>query len=308
MFSNFPKGVNIFFDNSTVAAIVGLLFAGLFAYIISRYSLGFWAWWRRHLTEAQYAWRRQFRRRKPLVVCLDDYVYILEKLRDSIAKRCSRISSQNGNSPEILICVYTRQLPSDWPLWGALLNPNENPQTSLERYIRDFHRFLNEASHRGYSVSVNRVIVIDNGLSKSGIEKCLRICQDRHEPSFKRHWDTYIRYLHNNDLSGASVYWTKRPWPGWISDAVFYGVKEPNKPLRWLWGVTTSYDAGEDLVLLRLHSKLNRELDGRWCNGGLVLPPGVKTLKDLANRARAYPNAVQLVNLPSPWEPWKGVP
>jgi hypothetical protein len=307
MFNSLATSIGDFFNSATVAGIIALLFAGVCAWVWSLYSLGFWAWWRRHLMEAQYACRRRFRRRKPLLVCLDDYVYILEKLRDSIAKRCARISGQDGNRPEILICVYTRQLPSDWPLWGASINPNENSQSALERYVRDFHNFLNEANHRGYSVSVRRVIVIDNGRSERGIEKCQRIGKDRYDQMFGRHWNTYVQYLHNNDLSGAWVYWTERPWPGWTSDAVFYGIREPGKPLRWLWGVTTSYDLGEDLVLLRLHCKLNRELRGRWRDGGLVLPAGVKTLEDLANRAQDYPGAVQLQNLPQPWEPWKGV-
>jgi len=308
MFNSLTTGFWEFFNNSVVVGIIGVVVVGVCTWFWNRNSFGFWAWWRWHLTEAQYAWRRQFRRHRPLVACLDEYVYILEKLRDSIAKRCAHIPAQDGQRPEILIHIYTRQLPSDWPLWGASINPNENPQTALERYVRDFHSFLNQSNNCGYSVSVRRVIVIDNGRSKSSIEKCRRICADRYDPMLRQHWKTYVQYLHNNDLSGALVYWTERPWPGWISDVVFYGIRESGKPLRWLWGVTTSYDAGEDFVLLRLHCKLDRKLDRQWRIGALVLPTGMNTLEDLANRAENYPGAVQLQMLADPWEPWKVVP
>lgn len=291
-------------ENATLAGIISLIAAAVGTLLWNHYSLRFWAWWRWHLTREQYFLRRAFKRNVPFVVCLDEYVYILEKLRNSIAKKCAHVPAQDGKLPEILINVYTKQLPSDWPLWGASIDPNENPQTSLERYVRDFQRFLNQGSDCIYSVKVRRIIVIDNGLTDIAKNKCKRIYADTHDNTFQDHWNTYLRYLHNNDSSGAKVYWTERPWPGWISDAVFYGIREPNKALRWLWGVTTSYQAGEDLILLRLHHKLNRKLDGRWWSGGLTLPTGVITLKQLAERADNYPNAVTLP-MPIPWEPWK---
>ena len=297
------------FSNITNNRIFGgvclALIVAIGAWMVNRYSLGFWQWWRWYLTRIQYVFRRELRRKKPLVVCLDEYVYILEKLRDAIVKKCAHVHHGNGKVPEILIHVFTKQLPSDWPLWGSSINPNDDPQNGLERYIRDFYRFLNQGKDNGYSVSVRRVIIIDNGRSDIGKEKCERICHDTNDATFQEHWKTYLKYLHNEDVSGAQVYWTERPWPGWISDAVFYGIHVPDKPTRWLWGVTTSYDAGEDVVLLRLHNKLNRELDGRWWSGRLVLPNGVMTLEDLAIRAYDYPNSIKLPT-PEPWEPWKG--
>lgn len=292
--------------NPTVAIIAAAAIVCLVAGWWSRHNLGFWRRWQWIYITIKYFCLRRIRRHKPLVVCLDEYVYILEKLRESIVKRCAHIPIQNDTRPEILIYVYTKQLPSDWPLWKASIDENEHPQNALERYIRDFHTFLKQGTRRGYSAKVRRVIVIDNGGSEDSKEKCERIRRDTCDETLKEHWKTYLSYLHNDDVSGATVYWTERPWPGWISDAVFYGIREPGKTLLWLWGITTSYDTGEDLILLRLHRKLNRKLDGGWCSGALVLPTGVKTLEQLANRADDYPGVALPIST-DPWEPWRGV-
>lgn len=293
-------------NNATVAAIIALLVGALGVLLVQWFShrrLTIWACWHWRLARIGYTMRRIFRRHKPLVTCIDEYVYILDSLRNRLVKRCEHIRGKPTDPlPQIIVCVYTRQLPSDWPLWGKSIDVTTSPQTALEEYVRGFHKFLNEANDLRYDVQVNRVIVIDNGRTNRGIEKCKRLIEDCNSGT---PFDTYMKFLHGPKTDSAQVFWTERPWPGWLSDAVIYGIKEPGKTLRWLWGVTTSYDAGEDLILLRLHRTLNRTFDGNFHSGALRLPEGVETLRDLAARAQVHPLAKKLQGLPKTWEPWK---
>lgn len=289
-------------SNQTVSMGLGAL--GLFILQrVGRHFLTIWSWWQWELALTEFAWRHRFRNHKPVVACIDEYVTVLESLRNRLVKRCPRIRrQQDTDKPELFVYVYTRQLPSDWPLWDKSIDQHEPAQTALEQYVRDFKDFLTQANHLGYTVQLRRIIVIDNGKTDKGIERCKQLVRDRLKNA---PFDAYVNFLHGGNVASAKVHWTERPWPGWLSDAVFYGIKEPGQTLRWLWGVTTSYDAGEDLILLRLHGNLKARLDSHYRNGSLRLPDGVTTLHALAMRAEDYPGAIDLEKVDQNWEPWK---
>jgi hypothetical protein len=167
------------------------------------------------------------------------------------------------------------QLPRDWPLWEvdlqtALLHP-----TPLERYFAHFAEFKKDADSQLYSVRLMRVIVIDSEGSPSADSRLKDLADDVNSEYFH----TYIDLLHTSEQD-AYYYVHPRPWPGWLSDSVFYAIRESGTELKWLWGVTTSYNAGEDLIILRLH-RLSRDRKG--LTRALSLPFEMYSLDELAN-------------------------
>lgn len=196
------------------------------------------------------------------VVTLDDYVALLESLRERLVRYCA-----SHEALRIKICVLTMQLPRDWPLWSANATAAQPDKTALEQYFFNFDSFLQKTKKAKRDADVRRVIVIDNKDSPAGQERFKKLCEDVDTPLF----DRYLHMLHIEE-SRACYYLHQRPWPGWLTDAVFYGF-EGERGTHWLWAVTTSYGAGEDLLLLRFHRMRRRLISKRF-----ALPWGTSSL------------------------------
>jgi hypothetical protein len=239
--------------------------------ITSYFSLRFWSWIR---------WKwicHEFRkhRHKPCkarIVTMEDYVFLLERLRSAIIAHYRHKKVK----PKIIVHVFTMQLPSDWPLWDTERKAEDGGMTALENYYFNFHSFLKDGKKDDgrYTVEVKRVIVVDAYSSPKGQRRYKALVRDVNKPYFAK----YIEMLHLADAD-AVFHTTDRPWPGWLADAVFYGVDD-GKTRRWLWAVTTSFNSGEDLILLRHH-----RLCGRDAYEHLPLPAELNTLTQLAEEA-----------------------
>jgi lysine 2,3-aminomutase len=218
---------------------------------------------------------------------LYDYVALLTDFRNKLEEYCDR---NEGTTP--VVFVFTRQLPSDWPLWGNTPSANLVDEMPLEKYARKFQEFL-ERSRLKYGQSqdslggavaeqksgvlIRRVIVLDNVNSPAGRERQAQLVRDAGsgEP-----FDGYVNRLHTskNDIW---VWEYDRPWPGWLTDVAFYGVvKNPNRLPQWFWAVTSSYQVQEDLIVLQLHhSRGIRKCSHEW----QPLPGNCESLNDLAD-------------------------
>jgi branched-chain amino acid transport system substrate-binding protein len=250
--------------------VIGPLFAAGGGVLLYRFR--FWVWVQVSWCRTILAFRLTARHRKRglRIVTIDDYVQLLEAFRQRIAGRCHGAKP----SPTIVIRIFTMQLPRDWPLWN-LTTASTPDLTALERYFFDFSHFLKHAPDGNYKVDLKRVIVIDNKDGPDGKERISKLTEDVNSTQFSE----YLRKLHNSDDEALYLEYA-RPWPGWLSDAVCYGFQEENHALKWLYAVTTSYNAREDLVLLRYHRLARGRLDD-----GLVLPGGRKTLAEFAKWA-----------------------
>lgn len=280
-----PAGQS-WWDN-TAARIVGTLVGSgmvlLLGWFISRLAFRFWfsawQWWR--WQGATFWFRRRMRANKSgrKIVTLKDYVDLLEKLRELIVKRCDNL--QNNEKSEITIYSYTMQLLRDWPMSEVSLEQVQQSPTPLEQYFINFDVFKKGSETQKYDVKLKRVIVIDACEGPNGKAKLAQLIED---VSNNRYYEKYIEILHTGEAD-AYYYEHQRPWPGWLTDSVFYAIKEPGRSRRWLWGVTTSYNVGEDLIILRLHrlGKRKRDLDEN-----LSLPFRVSTLDELAEMADRY--------------------
>lgn len=240
-------------------------------HIAARYHLPFWSWMRWHIT----CWKfQQHRKRnfKPTIVTMADYVFLLEQLRDAII---GHYKHNEKIKPKIIVHVFTMQLPSDWPLWDTARKAEDGGKTPLEDYYFNFHSFVKDGKIGSrYSVDLKRAIVIDSLSSPRGKTRFDQLKKDVNSSYFQN----YIDMLHTSNAD-ARFHTTERPWPGWMTDAVFYGVEVGNVK-EWLWAVTTSFNTGEDLILLRHH-----RLTKSWKHEQLPLPADLKTLIDLAEEA-----------------------
>jgi branched-chain amino acid transport system substrate-binding protein len=264
-------------------AIIGLLLAAFVSsYFLKRSRYGLWKRWHWGQIESFFRGRRR-RANKHFLATLDDYVALLEKQRSILIRYCK---AHPGNpKPVITIYVFTKQLPRDWPLWGSTDLDTQFNVTPLERYYQHFHQFLTESQNQPYSVELKRIIIIDSCESPGGLKRQEDLKEDISQPYFNR----YISMLHH-DISEAFVYRYRRPWPNWLSDAVFYGLNKSDG-LEWLWGLTTSYDAGEDLIILRLHSLFGK-------SPSLRLPfNDVNSLEDLLWKMVREQQLGELINL-----------
>lgn len=225
-------------------------------------------------------WRRTHRRRwrHLRICCLNDYIEMIAILRDEIEERCSCLNSASAAKKATdkfvpVVFVFTRQLPSDWPLWGSEDSPNHKADTPLEIYVRGFFDFVK----RNPRVQLRRVIVIDNAGSPLADRKLKRLQNDIAHKGFRR----YLEKLHKNDESNVWIWRYDRPWPAWLTDTVFLGVLRDGAELHdteWYWAVSSSYDAQEDLIVLQLHAQLKRQLE-QW----RPLPAAKETLSELAS-------------------------
>lgn len=258
-----------------VAMVAGAAIIGLSLWLFNRHWLAFWQQLRWHRA-AMWFWKeRLFNRSGRKIVTLNDYVDILEKLRNGIVKKCNNL--RGDTKPTITIYSYTMQLPSDWPLWHVDLDEVEQSPTPLERYFLSFKKFL-RAVGSNYEVSVKRIIIIDSVKSPMGQARLKALEKDVTSEYFQK----YVELLHTNE-DDAYYHVRQRPWPGWFTDSVFYALTEPGRNhRRWLWGVTTSYNAGEDLIILRLHH-LGKK--GTGVAKYLALPFPVSSMDELAEMA-----------------------
>jgi hypothetical protein len=230
--------------------------------VARRFSLRAW------VTLSTIAERGEFRFRVWLnrfglrVVTLDDYVALLESLRERLESYCAWHEKQH-----VKICVLTMQLPRDWPLWSKNATATSPDKTALEQYFFNFDGFLRKTKAAKRDAEVTRIIIIDNKESPAGQERFRKLREDVGAQLF----DRYLQMLHI-DESRACYYLHDRPWPGWLTDAVFYGF-EGEGGTHWLWAVTTSYNAGEDLLLLRFHRMRRRPISKRF-----ALPWGTTSL------------------------------
>lgn len=245
--------------------------SGIITWFSCRYNLRAWSCVRWNLIDALFKIRCTWKPCRARIVTIGDYVFLLEKLRSAIIEHYEH---NKKTTPKIVIHVFTMQLPGEWPLWDSEIKADDQGKTDLENYYFNFRMFLNAGHHNGYNVEVKRVIVIDSCLSPSGIK---RFEQLKSEVS-SNFFDSYIKTLHNSEAD-AFFYKTKRPWPRWLTDAVFYGIEVDNKR-RWLWAVTTSFNTDEDLILLRHH-----RLTMRGVPKHLPLPSGLNNLSELADKA-----------------------
>jgi|GEM_PF-6250728 len=269
------------------SAIAPLMVAFLLAFLTalaSRLSLGFWARWN-WLTATQ-RWRlgTWWRRRRVLLVCIADQVLILEQLRERIVKRCNDLPNST-----IYIHVWTQQSLSDWPVAVDEKTPMRTP---LEDYAYNFSKFLRQASLNGLAVHISRVIIIPSYKSTRGRGILKQLTKDVNNSEY---YDRYIALLHNSPCDdqeteddgkpvehtqGAFFYTYDRPWPAWLSDVVCYGIRTEDRPVKWLWAVSSSFGGQEDLCLLRLHRRLNKRLART-----MPFPREFESLKELAENA-----------------------
>jgi hypothetical protein len=257
-------------SNPEISLAILAAFAAAASWVGCRYSLRVWscAYWK--VISLRFKSRFWFRRCNAKIVTIDDYVFLLEKLRSAIVKHFK----YKKVSPKIVIHAFTMQLPSDWPLWNSHVVADTVGKIGLEKYYFAFKDFLNAASTNGYSVEVKRVIVIDSYKSPSGEKRLEQLQRDVNLD----YCNKYINTLHNS-AADAFYYLTERPWPRWLTDVVLYGLEIDGKR-RWLWAVTTSFNTGEDLILLRTHRLANRKMPKH-----LPLPAELKTLEQLADKA-----------------------
>lgn len=180
-------------------------------------------------------------RREMLISTLEDYVNVLDQLRNFTVTEHAR----RDPASQIKVHIYTMQLPSEWPLWSIDHDEIEPGRNALEQYSFDFHKFLTDGNS---TAQVRRIVVIDNIMTPAGKKRMLALRRDVNSDYF----DSYVNMLHG-DATGARYLARRRPWPAQLSDAVFYGLTEANGRRSWLFGVTTSFNFSEDLILLRIH-------------------------------------------------------
>ncbi|HJW94056.1 MAG TPA: ABC transporter substrate-binding protein [Thermoanaerobaculia bacterium] len=222
----------------------------------------FLAW---QILSRRFALRAAFSRRSAKIVTIDDYVHLLTRMR----QRASRLRAIKGNGTSLVMQIYTRQIPRDWPLWERESDENESPKTPLEEYFFAFEDFI-----RREPIVLRRTIVIDASDSPRGRERLAMLKNDVESQYFKR----YLERLHSSPAD-AYYYCHRDTWPNWLSDAVFFGLQVEGG-IRWLWGVTTSYSSGDELILMRLHrlgvKKHSKDLPLPWRLDNLddfALPP-----------------------------------
>lgn len=250
---------------------VALFVAGIVALVTGwyfRYQLPFWARWK----WLELLWSFRSEGSHLPIVTLDEYVKILESLRTTIVERCKDI---RDSTPKITVCVYTMQLPSDWPLWEKVDAAHVPNKTPLELYFHNFAEFLSKGAENHYSVQVQRIIVIDYCNTERSQRKLAQLVKDVQSDDYQN----YLTKLHGGDSSGVYFCAYPRPWPGWLSDAVFYAVTDHNNVRRWLWGITTSYNPNEDLVILRKHPLYKKARP----SGNCKLPSHYETLQEFAD-------------------------
>lgn len=216
----------------------------------------FWEWktWIVHFRWG-FFFRQKRSRRHARIICLEEYVEELELARDKLVSLVRKLGTKKC---EILVSVYTMQLPSDWPLWfrGAD-DPSKLQTTPLGRYIVGFRNFVEgKGLYEGINVQVRRCIVIDNcgSPTKSGDAKLEQLKRDVKADWYASYW----QFLHGADSNHAFYMPYDKPWPGWLSDSVFFGYRiiddvKGNEPSRWIWGFATSYNPGEDVLIYRYH-------------------------------------------------------
>jgi len=269
-----------------VGVVILVISAGILA-VLARRSLLFGIWSFCSWTYVTLAWRcsTKLKRKGVVLAGLTDYVHLLEDLRVRLVKYVDNRPRQNNNSekPGILIRVYTHQLPSDWPVWDSNVDQQTHNLTPLERYAINLRTFVDEAPQHDHNIHIRRVIVIDSKFSDAGVSRRNKLAQDVNpvDDDDIQRLARYIRLLHTG-WDDAFYCEYERPWPGWLSDIVFYGLRLDGID-KWLWAVTSSFNPHEDLVLLRLHSGLGaiRNLKD-W-----PLPDNYETLERLARDAGA---------------------
>jgi hypothetical protein len=269
-------------NNASVAKIIGTVAGALVLGVLlvfRRYvaQIGYRLWYRLTWVYESLAlrWKLLRRRQGQWVVTLELYVHILERFRERTIRHCVH---RNKDLSTVVVHAFTRQLPSDWPLWGAVMSEQNPGLTPLEEYYIGFKKFMKDAGANHHKVQVKRVIVIDGSQqSPAGKAKADRLKYDVNRRDL---FNNYIAYLHP-DADSAGYYIYERPWPNWMSDVVFYGTQPPDDRLRWEYAIMTSYDAGEDQILLRFLRLGVRTVPPRH----LPLPAGCKSLEDLANLA-----------------------
>ncbi len=254
---------NSFVDKFLIPLVVIVLGVGIPAIITAilvRYIPAFrvhnWAWrtWILHF-RCGFFFRQRKSRRNARIICLEEYV---GELTSTLNKLTSFARAVGTNECVIVVKVFTMQLPSDWPLWFINATQRETLETTpLGRYILKFKDFVaGTGDYVGIRSNVTRCIVIDNygSPTKAGEGRLSQLRKDVREDWYQ----SYSELLHGADDEQAFHLMYDKPWPGWLTDSVFFGIKmvdnhSSDNPTKWLYGFTTSYNPGEDVLIYRYH-------------------------------------------------------
>jgi hypothetical protein len=251
----FDKLLENFLLPLLVVGVAGVIGAACVRFILPlRVRVWEWRTWILHF-RCGFFFRQQRSRRNARIICLEEYVEELERARNKLAAFARAVGTKKC---EIVVRVFTMQLPSDWPLWFRGATDRKTLGTTpLGRYILGFKDFVAGAeTYEGIQVNVTRCIVIDNcgSPTQAGEARLKQLKED-----VSADWyDSYRKLLHGGDDNHAFYLRYERPWPGWLADSVFFGIRMKDDvrgdgPPKWLWGFTTSYNPGEDVLIYRYH-------------------------------------------------------
>lgn len=254
-------------DKILLPYVLGPVILAIATYFVIRFKRSLrvrcWAWstWKCH-QKLFFHYRQHKSRKNARIVCLEEYIRELTLIR----KKLSTFARNVGHDKcSILVKVFTKQLPRDWPIWynsskpasGAV--PNQERiryiirllgRTPLGRYARDFKDFVSGIrQYAGLRVEVSRYIIIDNLATphEPGKERLEKLREDVMAPWYAN----YLELLHGASEDRALYLKYDWSWPGWLSDCVFFGVHAQGDCPRWLWAFATSYSPGEDVLIFR---------------------------------------------------------
>ena len=273
-----------FLNAPVIVAIIGGLLAitgAIFYFFVIKVEKANYWFWKRYWWYRMDLWLRrktgkvsQYR-----LTTLDIYVILLEWQRKIITNKCHRIDTPDTKrKPKITVYIFTKQLPRNWHLWGDEDADLRYDITPLEKYFKHFKQFLTDCSSKELEVKLKRVIIIDSCESPNGKERKTQLTEDVKSDYFEK----YLDNLHNKS-DEAFVYYHKRPFPSWLSDAVFYAITTHYVSQEWLWGISTSFDTGEDLITLEMFKLFGKKKERR-------LPfSDIETLEELASKMDTMP-------------------
>jgi hypothetical protein len=182
----------------------------------------------------------------------------------------------NQGEATLIIWVFTKMIPTDWPLCNSRCGKNppcisSRSNNDEEYFLREYMKSLQQCATLPEFQRVNfcrHIVVTDSPHPKfrSEADLCASLTSHRyeyfrvlHRDSQGRQFGKSFKIVINNSYANC--------WPKLLSDAIFYGTQSGGA-INWGWAVCTTYTSQHRAILLHIFD-LNRS-DGRDClNQGL---------------------------------------
>lgn len=174
-----------------------------------------------------------------------------------------RLIRFGGNNLRPTIWIFTKMLPTDWPLCAGTCAKTSDPcfsknQSNERKFLTDYMMYLKKCANLFHNTDFCRYIIVTDQLGQ-GFKT-----EQQLGTSLISHKQEYFTMIHRNSLGDSFGKSFKmkidsgiaKVWPPILNDAVFYGTTGAGGP-QWHWAICTTYLSGHPVILLKVFNIAN---------------------------------------------------